>query len=285
MGFDFSDLFSYIRLVQVSDIVDIFLTAIMIYYLISWLKETRAMQLIKGVILLFVTLIVSDWVNLTVIHYILNAVVQVGVFAVVVIFQPELRSLLERIGRSKVGKLLDFSVSENGTNSKQAINQNIVDAVMEMSEEKTGALIVIEQTTKLGDHTKRGTMLDATISKELIKNIFFKNSPLHDGAVIIRNGRIHAAGCFLPLSSNNNLSSDLGTRHRAALGISEVSDALIIIVSEENGKVSIAHTGSLTRNVSVEPLKRALERFFNSESVSTFTQLIKLRKGGAENEK
>lgn len=279
--------FSYLKLIQISDFVDIFLTAVIIYYMISWLKETRAMQLVKGIVLLFIILILSDWTHLTVINYVLNAVVQVGMFALVVIFQPELRSLLERLGRSRIGKLMDFATSDtdNLEAEENAVFDSIVNAVMEMSAEKTGALIVIERDTKLGDHTKRGTKIDAEISRQLIENIFFKNSPLHDGAVIIRNGRIHSAGCFLPLSSNNNLSSELGTRHRAALGISEVSDALIIVVSEETGKVSIAMGGALTRNVSREPLRHALERFFSPDSQQIgLGQLFKFRKGGSSNE-
>lgn len=279
--------FSYLKLIQISDFVDILLTAVIIYYMISWLKETRAMQLVKGIVLLFVILVLSDWTHLTVINYVLNAVVQVGMFALVVIFQPELRSLLERLGRSRIGKLMDFATADTDKleAEENAVFDSIVNAVMDMSAEKTGALIVIERDTKLGDHTKKGTRIDAEISRQLIENIFFKNSPLHDGAVIIRNGRIHSAGCFLPLSSNSNLSSELGTRHRAALGISEVSDALIIVVSEETGKVSIAMSGALTRNVSRDPLRHALEKFFTPDSQQTgLGQLFKFRKGGGSNE-
>lgn len=279
--------FSYLKLIRASDIVDILLTAVVIFYLIKWLQETRAMQLVKGILILFVILVVSDWVNLTVINYVLNAVVQVGLFAIVVIFQPELRSLLEKMGRSKFGKILDFATADRDGlyGGEHGIYHELVDAVTDMAKEKVGALIVLEKDTKLGDHTNRGIKLDADISKELIENIFFKNSPLHDGAVIIRNGRIHSAGCVLPLTSNSNLSSELGTRHRAALGISEVSDALIIVVSEETGKVSIAMGGALTRNVSKEPLRHAIERFFDTGSDDNFMQLFKFRKGGSAHEK
>lgn len=278
--------FSYLKLIQISDFIDIAITAILIYYMITWLQETRGMQLVKGILVVFVILVVSDWAHLTIINYVLNAIVQVGVFALVVLFQPELRSILERIGRSRVGRLIDYATTDqDGIDSHEnAVFDEIVEAVMEMSKNKIGALIVVERETKLGDHTKRGTKIDAEISKELIQNIFFKNSPLHDGAVIIRNGRIHSAGCFLPLSSNDNLSSELGTRHRAALGISEVSDALIIVVSEETGKVSLAIGGALTRNVSKEPLKRALERFFDIEGNSKLLSFLKFRKGGGSNE-
>ncbi len=280
--------FAYLRTIQVSDYVDILITAVVIYYMITWLRETRAMQLVKGIIVVFVVLALSDWFHLTIINYILSAIVQVGVFALVVLFQPELRSLLERLGRSRVGKLIDIATNEpgQGDNGNDTVVDSIVDAVTDMSRERTGALIVIERDTKLGDHTKRGTKIDADVSKELLMNIFFKNSPLHDGAVIVRNGRIHSAGCFLPLTSNDNLSAELGTRHRAALGISEVSDAMIIVVSEESGRISIALGGSLTRNVTREPLKHALERFFDSEAERNFVKfLANLKKGGSFNGK
>lgn len=276
--------FAYLRTIQVSDYVDILITAVIIYYMITWLRETRAMQLVKGIIVVFAVLALSGWFHLTIINYILSAIVQVGVFALVVLFQPELRSILERLGRSRVGKLIDIATNEpgQGENGDDNVVDSIVDAVTDMSRERTGALIVIERDTKLGDHTKRGTKIDADVSKELLENIFFKNSPLHDGAVIVRNGRIHSAGCFLPLTSNDNLSAELGTRHRAALGISEVSDAMIIVVSEETGRISIALGGSLTRNVTREPLKHALERFFDSEAERNFVKFfVNLKKGGS----
>ena len=273
---------SYIQLIRISDIIDIMLTAIIIFYMIKWMQETRAMQLVKGILILFVVMVLSDWTNLTVINYVLSAVVQVGLFAVVVIFQPELRSLLERMGRSRFGKIIDMATSGEGQLSSGENEEfsQVVDAVMDMSAEKVGALIVMERETKLGDY--RGIKLDADISKELLENIFFKNSPLHDGAVIIRGGKIHSAGCLLPLSSNRSLSSELGTRHRAALGISEVSDALIIVVSEETGKISIAMGGALTRNVTREPLRRAIIKFFGKEDDDTFIQMFKFRKGGKQ---
>ncbi len=274
--------FSYISLIKISDIIDILITATFIYYMITWLQETRAMQLVKGIVLVFAILIISDWAHLTIINYVLNAIVQVGVFALVVLFQPELRSLLERLGRSKVGKLIDLATSDADKlrDNEEKVFDEVVEAVMDMSASRTGALIVIERDTKLGDHTKRGTRIDAEISKQMLENIFFKNSPLHDGAVIIRNGRIHSAGCFLPLTSNDNLSKELGTRHRAALGISEVSDAMIIVVSEETGKVSIAKSGALTRNVTREPLRRALEKFFDVDGGGGLVKFLKIRKGG-----
>lgn len=249
---------SFFQVLKLTDIIDIFLIAILVYQLLKLLKETRAMQLVKGIFLLFLILQISSWAHLTTLNYLMRNAMQVGMFAIVVIFQPELRSLLEKMGRSGVGKLIDVATgSNNGEN--RAISE-IVHAATAMSSTKTGALIVVERKTKLGDVLHTGTLLDAEVSSSLLENIFFPNTPLHDGAVIIRGDRIHTAGCFLPLTSNTNLSRDLGTRHRAALGISEASDAIVVIVSEETGKISIALNGSLTRNLTETSLKTALSK-------------------------
>ena len=247
---------SFFQVLKLTDIIDIFLIAIIVYQLLKILKETRAMQLIKGIFLLFLILQVSSWAHLTTLNYLMRNAMQVGMFAIVVIFQPELRSLLEKMGRSNVGKLID--VATGNVNEDDYAVSEIVHAATNMSSTKTGALIVIERETKLGDVIRTGTLLDAEVSSSLLENIFFPKTPLHDGAVIIRGDRIHTAGCFLPLTSNTNLSRDLGTRHRAALGISEASDAIVVIVSEETGKISIAINGSLTRNLTEASLKTAL---------------------------
>lgn len=256
----------YIQLIRISDIIDIVIVAFVIYHLINWIRETRAVQLVKGIILLFALLLLSDWTNLTVLNYILNGVVQVGMFAIVVIFQPELRNLLEKLGHSKVGKIMDLAINNSASGVQTTrVYDEICTAVKNLSASKTGALIVIEGETKLGDSIRTGTEINATITSALLENIFVPNTPLHDGAVIIRDANIHSAGCFLPLTSNYNLSRELGTRHRAALGMSEASDALIIVVSEETGKVSLALRGSLTRNISNDSLKKALQKFKASE--------------------
>ncbi len=274
--------FNYIKLIGISDIIDMGLVAVVAYYLINWLRETRAMQLVKGIVLIFALVLISDLANLTVLNYILGTLVQVGMFAIVVIFQPELRSLLESMGRSRFGKIMDFT--SNRKRSENTVCDEIVTAVMNMAASKTGALIVIERDTKLGE-IKTGTPVDANISSQLLENIFVPNTPLHDGAVIIRGNRILSAACFLPLTSNNNVSKELGTRHRAALGISEVSDALTIVVSEETGKVSIAMNGSLTRNVSREPLRRVLEKVMIEIENEIPFEWIKFWKGVSKNEK
>ncbi len=249
---------SFFQVLKLTDIIDIFLIALIVYQLLKVLKETRAMQLVKGIFLLFLILQVSSWAHLTTLNYLLRNAMQVGMFAIVVIFQPELRNLLEKMGRSNVGKLIDVATGKTtGDDDDYAISE-IVTASANMSSTKTGALIVIERETKLGDVIRTGTLLDAEVSSALLENIFYPKTPLHDGAVIIRGDRIHTAGCFLPLTSNTNLSRDLGTRHRAALGISEASDAIVVVVSEETGKISIAINGSLTRNLTETSLKTAL---------------------------
>ncbi len=250
---------SFFQVLKLTDIIDIFLIALLVYQLLKILKETRAMQLVKGIFLLFLILQISSWAHLTTLNYLLRNAMQVGMFAIVVIFQPELRSLLEKMGRSNVGKLIDVATGKtiSSDDDDYAVSE-IVTAAVNMSSTKTGALIVIERETKLGDVIRTGTLLDAEVSSALLENIFFPKTPLHDGAVIIRGDRIHTAGCFLPLTSNTNLSRDLGTRHRAALGISEASDAIVVIVSEETGKISIAINGSLTRNLTESTLKTAL---------------------------
>ena len=211
---------------------------------------------------MFVVFFLSQWLKLNALNYILGGAMQIGAFALIVIFQPELRNLLERMGRFKVGNIIDFAADTTDEEIYRVID-SVAQAAADMSETRTGALIVMERTTKLGEFISTGTTLDATVSSGLLENIFVPNTPLHDGAVIIRNNRIVTAGCLLPLTANNNLSRDLGTRHRAAIGLSEVTDAVIIVVSEETGKISIAMNGSLTRNLSKESLSKALKKIMS----------------------
>ena len=254
---------SFFQVLKLTDLIDILLIAFIVYQLLKSIKETRAMQLVKGILILFLVLEISSWLNLNTLNYLLRSTMQVGMFAIVVIFQPELRSLLEKMGRTKVGKIVNIATGSSD-NMEYAIRE-IVRASVNLSETKTGALIVIERETKLGDVIGTGTLVDAEVSSALLENIFVPNTPLHDGAVIIRGDRIHTAGCFLPLTSNENLSRELGTRHRAALGISEASDALVVIVSEETGKISIAANGALTRNLNKDSLMAALQKAFLQE--------------------
>ena len=254
---------SFFQVLKLTDLIDILLIAFIVYQLLKSIKETRAMQLVKGILILFLVLEISSWLHLNTLNYLLRSTMQVGMFAIVVIFQPELRSLLEKMGRTKVGKIVN--IATGSSDNREYAAREIVRASVNLSATKTGALIVIERETKLGDVIGTGTLVDAEVSSALLENIFVPNTPLHDGAVIIRGDRIHTAGCFLPLTSNENLSRELGTRHRAALGISEASDALVIIVSEETGKISIAANGALTRNLNKESLTAALQKAFFKE--------------------
>lgn len=266
MDMVFSYMARFFQVLKLSDIVDIAILAIIIYQLTKILRETRAIQLLKGIAMLFIAMLLSDWLNLTATNYILGNTMQVGLFAIVVIFQPELRNMLERMGRSKAGKIIDIVSGQSEYDKAMHVIDELCDAAVHMSQTKTGALIVIERQTRLGDVIRTGTIINADVTSELLENIFVPNTPLHDGAVIVRGDRIHTAGCLLPLTSNTNLSHELGTRHRAALGISEASDAMVIVVSEETGKISIAINGALTRNLDRESLHLALVRVFKPDN-------------------
>lgn len=249
----------YIQLLRITDFIDVIIVAVIFYYLINLIRETRAMQLVKGIIFLFAVFFLSQRLNLNALNYILGGAMQIGAFAIIVLFQPELRSLLERMGRFKVGRIIDFAVDNSEEELAKTI-ESVSLAAENLSLTKTGALIVIERSTRLGEFISTGTMLEANVTSGLLENIFVPNTPLHDGAVIIRGNKIITAGCLLPLTANNNLSRDLGTRHRAAIGLSEVTDAVIVVVSEETGKISIALNGSLTRNLTRDSLGKALKK-------------------------
>lgn len=275
----FDYLGKFIQLIKVTDIIDIVIVAVLIYQILKMIRETRTMQLVKGIAILLVVLQISTWLNFTVINYILRNIMQVGLFMVVVIFQPELRSILEKVGHSKVGKLIDFSAIQMNDEKIEKVIGELVSATVSLSQTKTGALIVLERETKLGDVGDTGAILNAEITAALLENIFVPNTPLHDGAVIIRDDRIYSAGCVLPLTSNKNLSRELGTRHRAAIGVSEVSDCVVLVVSEETGKISIAINGTLTRNLNENTLKNAIERaLLKPAKNSSKLDKIKLRR-------
>lgn len=264
----FQYIIGYISLLKITDLIDIIIVAIIIYYLIKLLRETRALQLIKGIVLLFAVFVASDWLRLNTLHYILASTIQIGTFALVVIFQPELRNMLERIGRITLGNLVDFGIDADKEDA-QMMMESVVKAACDMSETRTGALIVIERDTKLGDYIRTGTKIDASVSSRLLENIFVPNTPLHDGAVIISHNRAAAASCLLPLTNNTNLPLDLGTRHRAAIGLSEITDAVVIIVSEETGKISIAINGTITRNLNEQTLTNALTKTVISQKTES----------------
>lgn len=253
----------FLSTVRFADIIDIAIVAFIIYQAFRLVRETRAEQLIKGIIILVIMLQLSSWLGFNTMQYILENTMQLGFFALIIIFQPELRRGLERMGRGTAGKLLSFNTREEVV---ETTVEEVGRAVDNLAKNKVGALICMERLTKLGDIIKTGTELNSTISAELLVNIFVPNTPLHDGAVVIGNNKILAAACFLPLTHNNDLSKELGTRHRAAIGLSENSDAVVIVVSEETGKISIALDGGLTRNLTVENLKKALLKTMQSDA-------------------
>lgn len=273
---------NYLHILRITDFIDIAIVAFLLYHLLNWLRERRAMQLVKGIILFLIIWQMASLLRLSALYSILSKLLDFGVIAVIVIFQPELRSLLEKLGQSHLGKIMDIvTVTQRmpGDADLERYVDEIVTATMNLSSTKTGALMVLERETKLGEVMKTGTILNSEITAALLENIFVPNTPLHDGAVIIRGDRIMSAGCFLPLTSNNGLSRELGTRHRAALGISEASDAFIIVVSEETGKISIAVNGSLTRNLGKEPLTKAILKAMRPVNRDDSTNKIKFWKG------
>ena len=243
----------------VKTIVDISIVSYVIYKLIRLVKETRAWQLIKGILVILIAARLSESLGLRTIAFILRLTIQYLALALVVLFQPELRRGLEQIGRSRFRNYFNFE-EESNTIKVKAFIEELIKSVTEMSKTYTGALIVIERETKIGEIINSGVQIDSNVTSELIINIFTPNTPLHDGALVIRDTRIKAAACFLPLTENPNLSKDLGTRHRAALGITEVSDAIVVVVSEESGKISFALNGGLTRNLTSDTLRKALSK-------------------------
>ncbi len=264
--------------VEFNDIFEIIILSFLIYHILVWIKRTKAWSLLKGgiVCILFIGLVYI--LNLQTISWILSNLYNVGIIAIVIIFQPELRRALEQLGNNKI--MSDFTLlsdsKDGGNRFTDDIINDIVEATFQLGKAKTGALIVIEQKISLIEYIKTGIPLDAQITIPLLIQIFEHNTPLHDGAVIIRKGRIVSATCYLPLSDNMGISKALGTRHRAGLGISEVSDSITIIASEETGHVSLAIGGQLTRNISKEQLREVLEKLQDKTSE---TKRFRLWKG------
>ena len=243
-------------LLLIMSILDIAIVIFIFYYLFKMLKGTRAWQLLKGIMLLIVATFVSDLLRLNILNYILSSVMTYGVFMLIVIFQPELRRALEQLGTNKFNKYFGIDKDTN-TKTKESIYK-IAIAAMELSKAGTGALIVIERDIKIQDIIATGIYMDAEISPQVLVNIFEPKTPLHDGAVIISNNKIAAASCMLPLADDKDIARELGTRHRAAIGISKDSDAIVVVVSEETGKVSIAKDGTLIADVREDMLKKIL---------------------------
>lgn len=264
----------------VFDFIDIVCVAVLFYFLYRFLRDRRAGRLALGVVVLFVLEFVSKIFDMYLIQFILENIFRVGLIAIAIIFQPELRAALEKVGGQPLKGLK--SISDTKSDPVQKMITNVSVAASELSETKTGALIVIERLTRLGELVMTGTVIDSAPSPSLIKNIFFNKAPLHDGAVIIRDNRLHAAGCFLPLSQNDDIVKDLGTRHRAAIGASENSDALVVVVSEETGIVSLAVNGVLYRGYDKNSLEAELRRYLipdnNNSSKKNIFQKLTVKK-------
>lgn len=258
--------------IGLNDCLDIAIIAFLIYKILGFIKETRAQQLVKGLGVIVVVFFLSDIFNLYALHWILKSTLTLGVIALVVVFQPELRRALEYVGRSKI---VNNPMRLDKDESKEIIDE-FVKAVSSFSQSKTGALIIIERETALSDIVETGTLIDAQISAQLLGNIFYEGAPLHDGAVIIRGDRAYAAGCVLPLTSNKNLNKNLGTRHRAGIGITENSDAIAIIVSEETGVISMARDGKLTRFLDARTVEKTLLNIYITNEKKDDSLLSKL---------
>ncbi|KOA19851.1 DNA integrity scanning protein DisA [Clostridium homopropionicum DSM 5847] len=270
----FLDMFiSTIKSINAFSILDIAVVSYIFYKFYMLMHETRAEQLLKGILLIVILIPISSLLHLSTLNWILNKTITIGVLSFIIIFQPEIRKALEHIGRST---FTDKHLFEDEMMIEEVITE-ITNAVENLSKTRTGALILMEQTTGLGDITSTGTKIDAAVSSALLENIFVVNTPLHDGATVIKNDRIVAAGCFLPLTSNGNINKQLGTRHRAGIGISEVSDAIVIIVSEETGVISLAINGNLTRYYTKERLKDILIRIIKTRSNKKITYREKVK--------
>ena len=259
---------------SIFSVIDILVVYFIFYKGYSLIKETRAEQLLKGIILIFLLIPVSDLLNLTMLNWILENTLTISVISIIIIFQPEIRKALEHIGRTS---FVDKIIYEDEEIMIGVVNE-IVIAVEALAEEKVGALIVIEQMTGLGDIINTGTKIDGDVSSALLQNIYVVNTPLHDGATIIRNDKIVAAGCFLPLTNDDKLNKQLGTRHRAGIGVTEVTDCITIIVSEETGVISMALNGRLLRNYDKEKLRNVLLKIMRNRQSNkdSFKERVKL---------
>lgn len=253
----FSEFLDMIFRININDVVDILIVTYIFYKVFMFIKDTRAEQVLKGIVLLFVITQISKIFKLHTLYWILIKTLDLGFIAALIIFQPELRAGLEYIGRTK----FSFFSKNNISVSEEKLNktiEEIIEALYSLSRQKIGALIILERHTKIGDIINTGTSIDGEVSRQLLINIFIPNTPLHDGAVVIRDSEIKAAACFLPLTQSKDLSKELGTRHRAAIGVSEVSDCISLIVSEETGDVSIAKAGKIYRKISKERMTNIL---------------------------
>ena len=269
----FNRIISVIPMIRLTNIFEILIISVLIYYILIWIRDTRAWTLLKGILVIFAFVLVAYVFQTSTILWLFQNLISVTIISIFVLFQPELRRALEQLGRKNLLSSV-FNLSSGAAVDEQAAKviektkSEIIKACVEMSKARTGALIVIEQEVRLSEYERTGIFLDSMVSSQLLMNIFEHNTPLHDGAVFIRNNRIVAATCYLPLSDNMLLSKELGTRHRAGVGISEVSDSITLIVSEETGMISIAHDGMLFRGLNQEELREKLSTLMKNQDTS-----------------
>ena len=282
----YHSIMNQVALLRLTDLIDILAVSYLVYKALRFIRDTRTMQLLKGIALLFIVMQTSYFLHLNTLHFILSNVLQVGLIALVVVFQPELRRVLEHVGRTTMGKWFN-STGEIDEEAEQTIRE-IARGAQAMANNRVGALIVIENEDNIDALISSGIKVQAKTTSELLENIFVPNTPLHDGAVVVRNNRVEMATCVLPLSQNPNIRKELGTRHRAGLGISEESDAVVVIVSEETGNISVAYRGMLNTGFGEESLRNRIMELLNpavlaDQSSDTKFNLKKLVKRGKKN--
>ncbi len=244
--------------IEAHDVFDVLILSVIFFFAFKFIINKRAARLALGLIFVLILMLLSWFLDMKALLFIFQNFSQAGIIAIIIMFQPELRSGLEKIGNAPISNIKHMS-TDNKSSSYVINSINVLtETACDLSMEKTGAIMVIERETKLGEHIKTGTIINAQLSSQLLKNVFYNKAPLHDGAIILRNYRVYSAGCFLPLSMKEDIDENMGTRHRAAIGITEVSDAVVIVVSEETGKISIAHDGVLKQNFSYKSLKKEL---------------------------
>ncbi len=250
------------------DVIDILLLSLVLYFVYRLIRNSRAWKLLIGLLVLFFISIIAGVFEMNGLNLIFGNFQELGILAILILFQPEIRTALEKVGGTPISGIMSVSSSSRDLATLGAEIDALCTAVTDLSREKVGALIVLERTTKLGEYIKSGVYVDAAISPHILRNLFFNKAPLHDGAVIIRESRICAAGCFLPLSTKEDINKDLGTRHRAAIGLTEISDAVVIIVSEETGTISLSADGNLSRNFNYNTLKQALNGYLAPQNIT-----------------
>ena len=257
-----------IKHIGVKDVIDILMLSLVLFFVYRLIRDSRAWKLLLGLGCLFLISIVAGVFKMGALSFVFGNFQQIGIIAIIVLFQPELRTALEKVGGTSLTGIKSIAADSKDLATINAEIEAISTAVNDLARDKVGALIVIERSTRLGEFIKSGVYIDAAISPYILRNIFFNKAPLHDGAVIVREGRICAAGCFLPLTTKDDINKDLGTRHRAAIGVTEISDSVVIVVSEETGTISVSVDGNLERNYNYRSLKQALTGYLISQNVS-----------------